>query len=179
MPEIRISGVNFIGESSVSKALNLCQIVKMLSHVSYADCQAQVGPQTRHAQQKRGPGQGTRCRARPRNKKQGPANTSGAPLRCSGWGLSSRAPPRSPSGPSLFRGGAVRGEKSLQVLFTSRLERTRGLEPSSHLDSSLELSGCLRILPFSPETTKQKPNARHLNINTVDLFLLTIYLLHL
>ena len=52
------------------------------------------------------------------------------------------------------------------VLFTSRLEAP-------------ELSGCLCTLPFSFETTKQKLNTRYLNINTVDLFPLAMYLLHL
>ena len=52
-----------------------------------------------------------------------------------------------------------------------RLERNRA-------DSSPELSGCLYMLPFSFKTTKQKLNTRQLNINTVDLFPLAIYLLH-
>ena len=74
------------------------------------------------------------------------------------------------------------------VLFTSRLEappdsRTRaqfapGLE-RNRASSSPELSGCHCTLPFSFETTKQKLNTRHLNINTVDLFPLAMYLLHL
>ena len=122
MPEIRIPGVKFLGESSVSKAINICQIVNMLSHVSYADCQAKVGPQTWHAQQKRGPGYGTRCRSRPRKKKsQAPLIRAGP--RCGAADGASRVVPRPVPhpGPSFFLGGAVRGEKSFQV-FTSRLE---------------------------------------------------------
>ena len=59
---------------------------------------------------------------------------------------------------------------ALLVLFTS------WLEPPP--DSSPELSGCLCTLPFPFETTKQKSNTRHLNVNTVNSFPLAMYLLH-
>ena len=51
---------------------------------------------------------------------------------------------------------------------------TLGLE-----DPSLELLGCHCTLPFSFGTTKRKSNTRHLNIYTVDLFPLALYLLFL
>ena len=80
------------------------------------------------------------------------------------------------------------------MLFTSRLERTRlkatldsMTRAQRHLDSarleappdsSPELSGCLCMLPFSFATTKQELNTPYLNINTVDLCPLAMYLLH-
>ena len=61
---------------------------------------------------------------------------------------------------------------------SSGVERTRAAKrlKRNRADSSPELSGCLCMLPFSFETTKQKLNTRQLNINTIDLFPLAMYL---
>ena len=61
-------------------------------------------------------------------------------------------------------------EPARVVLLTSRL--------TAPPDSSPELSGCLCMLPLSFETTTQELTTRHLNINTVDLSPLAMYLLH-
>ena len=67
-------------------------------------------------------------------------------------------------------------EDSSPVRTWTRLGSSR---QETRAESSPELSGCPCTLPVSFETTKQKSNTRHLNINTVDLFPLAMYLLHL